>query len=140
MSIEKCTGAHKPMEEKRIKFGMEMLPSLKRRLKSHAGAIGIPLWAVTQRAVEQYFASLEDKSATPKDNIESFVHSVAKSERCKEIFKLPENARLLALLAEILGTGNDNARKAVTSNLEVFSEYAQIKGAERVHKRKRASE
>ena len=42
------------MEEKRIKFGIEMLPSLKKRLKARALERDQPLWAVTQEAVERY--------------------------------------------------------------------------------------
>lgn len=42
------------MNEKRKKFGMEMLPSLHKRLKAAALKIDLPLWALTQQAVREW--------------------------------------------------------------------------------------
>lgn len=42
------------MEEKRKKFGMELLPSLHRRLKQRALDTNRQLWSVVQEAIQQY--------------------------------------------------------------------------------------
>ena len=42
------------MEEKRKKFGMEMLPSLRLGLKQKALQREVPLWKVTEEAISLY--------------------------------------------------------------------------------------
>jgi len=45
------------MEEKRKKFGMELLPSLHKLLKQSAIAKDVPLWRATQAAILSYLDS-----------------------------------------------------------------------------------
>ena len=66
MSIEKCTFISKAMEEQRKKFGMELLPSLHKKLKATALNKDIPLWAATQEAVEHYLAPNHIKAPSEK--------------------------------------------------------------------------
>jgi len=44
------------MEEKRKNIGMEILPSLHKRLKVFAAENDMPLWAGTQEAIETYLS------------------------------------------------------------------------------------
>jgi len=51
------------MEEKRKKFGMELLPTLHKRLKQTALNRDVPLWRATQDAVLGFLEPEADKSA-----------------------------------------------------------------------------
>ena len=55
------------MEEKRIKFGIAMLPSLKKALKARAVDAGRPMWQLTQEALENYLAV--ESPATPNQGV-----------------------------------------------------------------------
>jgi hypothetical protein len=108
----------------------------------------IKVQEMLERAIDVYLADdsprqpSDYKAASPKMNIEFPGLDAVESERYREVFVMPDNARLLALLMVILKTRNENAIRAVTSNLEVFSEYATIKGAPppgKTHKARRAA-
>jgi hypothetical protein len=54
------------MEEQRKKKGIELLPSLHKRVKTRAAHLGIPMWQFTETAFE---AMLEKDDATIKSRI-----------------------------------------------------------------------
>jgi hypothetical protein len=63
MSIEKCAIAPKYMEEQRIKLGIEILPTLKKRLDQMSLDLNLKFWQVTQAAFMQYLDGERAKSS-----------------------------------------------------------------------------
>jgi len=103
------------MEQKRKKFGMEMLETLHKELKKRALDEELPLWAVTQKAVEEYL-----HKGGGKPLIEPAATVGAQYP--------PQHRKLFEMLDEVLRSGNDRAISMVTQSLEVFQEYVQVRG------------
>lgn len=95
------------MEEKRIKKGLELLPSLHRRMKSIAAERGIPMW----QAVEGAFSA--------------WINQAPVATQSPEVHYATPNRELHEKLETILNSGDEMTIAAVVPNIEIF--YARLK-------------
>lgn len=95
----------KPMEEQRIKTGMEIRKNLHKRLKLVATERGVPIWQLLDSAIEGFLSSLEGP---------------AKVDPRATAYPYPENRVLHEKLEAILTSEDEGVVNAVVPNIEVF--------------------
>ena len=122
------------MAGKRPQLNFDIEESLKRAFIGKVKASGLDVKEVLTAYINSYLSEashikglssgtvIPTKAGSTKSTIE--IDRLGSTDL--SIFRASENRLLLRLLAEILESGVEDARKAVTENLKLFSRYVKM--------------